>query len=488
VTIAEHAQAPQHLINGEWQAGSGTEVIDVFDPATGRQIAELTAATTAEVDAAVDAAAAAFGAWSGLSLQRRVQYLYKMRQIVADNAESLARCITRDQGKTLDEARGEVLRLGEFIETAIAAPMLYQATAGNVARGLDARHVREPLGVCVAITPFNFPAMNPSQFSAWALVTGNTLVVKASEQDPLASTMAIGLLQESGIPDGVLNLIHGRADASKRLIEHPKVAAVSCITSSPTAKAIYTTASAAGKRVQANGGAKNPIVVAEDADLDLAATGIVQSAFGMAGQRCLAGSRVVVVGGVYDALLERVSDLADELVIGAGSDDGTTLGPVVSAASKERIETAIERALDAGATAVLDGRGAVPVTPSASSDGYFIGPTILTDLSPAEAVEREETFGPLIAVHRVGSTGEAIELSNDTEFGNAASIYTRSGSTAREFETGCRAGNIGINAFPAPPGNFTMGGSGTSFYGDMHICGDGPLHFYTDQKLVVSRW
>ena len=436
----------------------------------------------------MEAAAAAFEEWSALSLQRRVQYLYKMRQNVIDNADALARCISRDQGKTLEEARGEATRLADAIETAIAAPMLYHASSGNVASGLDARHIREPLGVCAAITPSNFPAMNPSQFASWALVTGNTLVLKASEQDPLASTMVIGLLQEAGIPDGVLNLIHGDAEASRHLITHPGVAAVSCITSSPTAKAIYAAASAAGKRVQANGGARNPIVVAEDAELDVAAPGIVTSAFGMAGQRCLAGSRIIVVGGVYDALVERMASLGESLVLGAGYDEGTTLGPVVSAGSKERIEHAISQAVDDGATAVLDGRGAVPKAGSASADGYFVGPTILTDLGPEHPVARDEIFGPVLTVHRVASVEEAIELANDSEYGNAATIYTRSGSSARDFETGCRAGNIGVNAFPAPPFNFTMGGSGTSFYGDTHICGDGPLQFYTEQKLVVSRW
>ncbi|MGH2800273.1 MAG: aldehyde dehydrogenase family protein, partial [Thermoleophilaceae bacterium] len=306
MTTDQKTKTPEHLINGQWRTGSG-DGIDVFDPARGQRVAELHSATADEVDEAVEAAANAFEEWSETPLQRRVQYLYQMRQLLKDNAESLARTITLDQGKTLDEARGEVLRAGEFIETAIAAPMLSHATSGNVARGIDARHVREPLGVCVAITPFNFPVMNPSQFSAWALVTGNTLVVKPSEQDPLASTAVIRLLQRSGIPDGVLNLVHGRADVAQRLIDHPEVAAVSCITSSPVAKAVHERAALAGKRVQANGGADNPIVVTEDADLDLAAEGAVTSAMGMAGQRCLAASRVIAVGGVHDELLEKIA-------------------------------------------------------------------------------------------------------------------------------------------------------------------------------------
>jgi malonate-semialdehyde dehydrogenase (acetylating)/methylmalonate-semialdehyde dehydrogenase len=488
MSVIENTIKPQHIIGGELQAGSGTEALDVFDPATGQKISEVVAATTADVDAAVGAAKAAFPAWSALSLQRRVQFLYKMRQLLLDNTEDLARTIVLDQGKTLDEARGEVQRAYEFLETAIAAPMLYHARSANVTGTLDARHVREPLGVCAAITPFNFPVMNPTQFSGWALVTGNTLVLKASEQDPLASTAVIALLQQSGIPAGVLNLIHGQAGAAQHLIEHPDVAAVSCITSSPTARAIYELASAADKRVQANGGAKNPIVVAEDADLDLAAAGIVSSAFGMAGQRCLAGSRVITVGGIHDALVEKVAAEADRMVVGGGFGEGVTLGPVVSAGSKARVEAALARAAEAGATLVRDGRGVVPQGGGATEDGYFVGPSIITGLDAADAVAREEVFGPALSVHQAGSLEEGTALANDTEFGNAATLYTTSGSAARAFESSCRAGNIGINAFPAPPANFTMGGAGTSFYGDIHICGDGPLRFYTEEKLVVSRW
>ncbi|WP_425839932.1 CoA-acylating methylmalonate-semialdehyde dehydrogenase [Streptomyces fractus] len=481
-------KSPQHLINGIWQTGAGTDRIAVFDPSRGEQVAEVTAATPDEVDAAVAAAAAAFEGWSEMSLQRRVQFLYKMRQLLVDNAESLARTITLDQGKTLDEARGEVLRAGEFIETAIAAPMLYHSKAGNIASGIDAQHVREPLGVCVAITPFNFPVMNPSQFTAWALVTGNTIVVKPSEQDPLASTAVIRLLQEAGLPDGVLNLVHGRADVAQRLIDHPDVAAVSCITSSPVAKAVYERASALGKRVQANGGAKNPIVVAADADLDLAAEGIVTSAYGMAGQRCLAGTRIIAVDTAYEQIVEKVAALSDKLVVGGGADAGSSLGPVVSAAARQRLEDLVERAVAAGATAVRDGRGVVPQGTSAGAKGYFFGPTIITGLSHTEQADREETFGPVIVIHRAASVEEAVDIASDTEFGNAATIYTRSGSTARAFARRVRSGNVGINSFPAPPANFPMGGLGTSFYGETHICGDAPLRFYTEEKLIVSRW
>jgi malonate-semialdehyde dehydrogenase (acetylating) / methylmalonate-semialdehyde dehydrogenase len=477
-----------NLIDGTWAPGSGTDAIEVFNPATGEKITDLVPASIEDAEAAVAAASRAFVDWGSRPLGERVRFLYRMKAIVEENTENLARTITLDQGKTLDEARGEVARALDFLETAIAAPMLYHGESINVTTGLDARRVREPLGVCVAVTPSNFPVMNTVQFSAWALVTGNALIIKASEQDPIASTAAIRLLELAGLPAGVLNLVHGRADVVKHLISHPAVKAVSCITSSPTAKAIYEAASAAGKRVQANGGAKNPIVVAPDADLDKAAAGIISSSYGMAGQRCLAGSRVVVIGDVYDDLVERVVALANQIVVGNGLDEGVTMGPVVSAASRERILAALAEAEKLGATFALDGRTVKPSGGAETEKGYFIGPTVVTGLDPAHPVERQELFGPVINVHRVETFDDAIALSNDTEFGNAASIFTQSGSVAAAFERRVRAGNVGINSFPAPPANVTMGGYGASFYGDMHVCGDAPLAFFTDQKLVVSRW
>ncbi|MBS1886555.1 MAG: CoA-acylating methylmalonate-semialdehyde dehydrogenase [Actinobacteria bacterium] len=481
------ATQPRHLIAGEWAEGGG-EPIEVFDPATGTKTAELRAATPAQVDEAVAAAAAAFPAWSALSLSRRVGHVQRMKAAVEANAEELAELIVLDQGKTLAEAKGEIQRAVEFIDSALAAPMLFHSDNGNIAAGLDVKRIREPLGVCAAVTPFNFPVMNPSQFSAWALVCGNTLVVKASEQDPIASTRLFELFRESGLPSGVLSLVHGKVETVQRLITHPDVAAVSCITSSPTAKAIYEAASGAGKRVQANGGAKNPIVVMPDADLDVAADGVVTSCFGMAGQRCLAASRLVTVGDVHDELLAKVVERAEAIVVGGGGEEGTTMGPVVSAASKARVEDTIAKAVEKGAEVILDGRGVSSAGGDAHADGYFIGPSILTGLSTADELERQETFGPLLVVHRAGDLDEAIGICNDTEFGNAAAVFTASGSTAREFEHRCRAGNVGINAFPAPPANVTMGGYGTSFYGDLHICGAAPLEFYTDNKMVVSRW
>lgn len=479
--------APQLLIDGKWREGSGTDGIDVFDPSTGARIAELAPATIADADAAVAAASAAFPEWSALSMARRVQHLYRMRQNLIDHSEELARTITRDQGKTLDEARGEVLRSCDFLEAAIAAPMLYNSSSGNISGTLDVKHLREPLGVALAITPLNFPVMNPTLFVGWALVTGNTLVVKPSEQDPLASTHALQLLAE-GLPDGVLNLIHGRADVSQHLVSHPDVAAVSCITSTPTAKAVYQTATALGKRVQANGGAKNPIVIAADANLEAAAEGVINSAFGMAGQRCLAGTRIIAEKPVYEELVDRVATLSDKLVLGSGFDPETTLCPVVSAGSKARITGMIDAAVEAGATLIRDGRNAEPKTASATPDGYYLAPTIMADVPIDHPSSCQEMFGPALIAHSADSMDEAIAMANDTEFGNAASLWTASPALARRFEHEIRHGNIGINTFPGPPANQTMGGLGESFFGETHICGDAPLKFYTEEKLVSTRW
>ncbi|MEU1999860.1 aldehyde dehydrogenase family protein [Rhodococcus sp. NPDC019627] len=480
--------AAANIINGKFVTGSGSDPIEVFNPASGKLLQNLQPASIDDADAAVTAAASAYPAWSGLSLTHRVEYLRKMRFQLERNVEVIAAAITADHGKTLAEARGEVARAMDFLDTAIAAPMLYHSDSINVSNGLDARRVRESLGVCLAVTPSNFPVMNTTQFSGWALVTGNTLIIKASEADPIASTTVIGILQQAGLPAGVLNLIHGRADVVQHLIAHPEVKAVSCITSSPTAKAIYAAAAAAGKRVQANGGAKNPIVVADDADLDVATAGIVSSAYGMAGQRCLAGTRLIVLDSVWDALLSKLTTAIDEIVTGDGTVEGVTMGPVVNRASYDRILSVLGQAEEAGAEFIRDGRKVQPKGGPQTADGYFIGPTLVAGLEPAGKLESQELFGPVVAVLRVATLDEAIALSNNTEFGNAASIFTTSGANAAAYERGVRSGNVGVNAFPAPPANVTMGGYGTSFYGDSHVCGAAPLDFFTDQKLVVTRW
>ncbi len=477
---------PRLLIDGEFVDGAG-EQIDVFNPASGERITTCGAASAKQVDQAVTAAAEAFGAWRSVSLSRRVKHLHAMKVAVEANADELAELLTVDQGKTIAEARGELLRASEYIEGATAAPMLFKGENVNIAAGIDARRVRESLGVFVAISPFNFPVMNPSMFAAWALACGNTLVLKVSEQDPIVSTRLLEIFNESGLPPGVLNLVHGRVEVAQQLVTHPTVVGISSITSTPAARAIYKSGTAAGKRVQANGGAKNPLVVMPDADLDAAAQELVTSAFGMAGQRCLAASRLVVVGDVHDALIERIGALCDSIVIGDGLNPETTMGPVISAASRERVVEAIGTAVDGGAELIRDGREVSPEG-DGTGEGYFVGPTLLGGLDTADATEQQELFGPAVVVHRVGDLDGALQLANDTKFGNAATIFTSSGSAAREFETRCRSGNIGINAFPAPPPNLTMGGYGESFFGDIHMSGKGPIEFYTDHKVVVSRW
>lgn len=480
--------ATRHLIGGAWRNGESEQVITVHDPATGRAVAEMRGASLEQGDAAVAAAAAAFPAWSALSINRRAEIVLKMKAIVEANADELAYVLSLDNGKTLAEAKGEIARAAEAIGNAASAPMIYHSQSGNVAPGLDARRVRVPLGVCVAITPFNFPVMNPSMFAAWSIVCGNTLVLKPSEQTPMATNMLLELFRSAGVPEGVLNVVHGGAELGRRLVSHPQVAAISCITSSPVARSIYETGASNGKRVQANGGGKNPYVVLHDADIDRAVDGVADAAFGMAGQRCLAASRCIVVGDVFDAFLEKLTVRAGQYVLGSGRDPEATMGPLVSAASKARVEAAIEGARRSGASVVLDGRKHRVNGGEEVAGGYFVGPTIVTGLSSKDPVDCQEVFGPFLVVHKASSFEEAVEIANDTEFGNAAAVYTTNGSHARAFEVACRAGNIGVNTFPAPPMNFQMGGAGTSFFGDIHVCGDGYMQFYTDHKMVVARW
>jgi len=480
--------ATRHLIGGVWKEGAGENAITIYDPATGKSVAAMQEASLAQGDAAIEAAAAAFPAWSALSVNRRADIVLKMKAVVEQNSEELAQLLSLDNGKLLPEARGEIMRAAEAIGGAASAPMLYFSEFGNVAAQLDAKRVRIPLGVCVAVTPFNFPVMNPSMFAAWAIVCGNTLVIKPSEQTPMVTNRLLELFHEAGVPDGVLNIVHGGPALGERLVTHPKVAAISCITSTPVARAIYVAGASQGKRVQANGGGKNPYVVLPDADLDRAVEGIADAAFGMGGQRCLAASRCIVVGEIYDSFLEKLTARAKQYALGSGRNEAATLGPLVSAASKARVEAAIEGAIRSGATVVLDGRQHPVLGGEEVSGGYYVGPSIVTDLSSQDPVDCNEVFGPFLVVHRVDTMEDALAIANDTEFGNAAAIYTSNGSHARTFETACNAGNIGVNTFPAPPMNLQMGGMGSSFFGDIHVCGDGYIQFYTDHKMVVSRW
>jgi malonate-semialdehyde dehydrogenase (acetylating) / methylmalonate-semialdehyde dehydrogenase len=478
----------RHLIGGTWEEGKGDAPFAVYDPATGQPIAQFRDASLDQGDAAVAAARAAFPAWSALSINRRAELLLKVRMLIDENVDELARLLSLDNGKTLNEAYGEVTRASEAIAGAAGAPIAYHSPSGNIAPGLDARRVRIPLGVCVAITPFNFPVMNPSMFAAWVIVCGNTLVLKPSEQTPLVTNYLIELFRRAGVPDGVINIVHGGVALGERLVSHPDVKAVTCITSTPVARAIYVNGASHGKRVQANGGGKNPYIVLADADIDRAVDGIADGAFGMAGQRCLAASRCIVVDAVYDEFVDKLVAKAKTYVVGSGRDSNATMGPLVSAASKARVESAIERAIASGATILLDGRKHDVRGGEETAGGYFVGPTIVTDLNHKDPVDCQETFGPFLVVHRVASFEAAIEIANDTEFGNAAAIYTSNGSSARAFENAVNAGNIGINTFPAPPMNFQMGGLGASFFGDIHALGDGYFQFFTDHKVVVSRW
>lgn len=487
MTTEINPNATRHLIGGTWQDGKGDEVFPIFEPATGKKLAEIRGASIEQGDAAVAAAAAALPAWSALSITKRAEIVANMKMVIDANADKLAAVLSQDNGKTLAEARGEIMRAGEAIAGAAGAPTTYHSQNGNIATNIDARRVRMPVGVCVAVTPFNFPVMNPSMFAAWSIVCGNTLVLKPSEQTPMVTNMLFELFREAGVPDGVLNIVHGGIPLGERLVSHPDVKAISCITSSPVAKAIYVNGTAHGKRVQANGGGNNPFVIMPDADMDLAVEGVADAAFGLSGQRCLAASRCIVVGDIYDEFLAKLTERSKKFVLGSGQDPEVNMGPVVSAGSRDRVASAVERAVKSGAKVVLDGRS-YPVRGDNTADGFFIGPNIITDLDYKDPVSCEEVFGPFLVVYRASSLDEAIAIANHTEFGNAAAIYTANGSSALAFEQQCHAGNIGINIFPAPPMNFQMGGLGTSFYGDIHVLGDGYMQFYTDHKVVINRW
>jgi malonate-semialdehyde dehydrogenase (acetylating)/methylmalonate-semialdehyde dehydrogenase len=347
---------------------------------------------------------------------------------------------------------------------------------------------RQALGVCVAITPFNFPVLNPTIFVAWSLICGNTIVVKPSEQDPLVSTRLFQIFAKADLPPGVVNVLHGGASVAQMLVAHRDVAAVSAIGSSSAAAGVYATAAAAGKRVQASGGASNPIVVMPDADVPYAVQSVLQAAFGMAGQRCLGASRLYTVGRIHDEVLDRLRLSAIKYVVGSGFDADTDVCPLISSQSKAAVERAIKLAVGSGAAPILDGRGALPSNQDLA-DGYFVGPTILDGPTDGRQPATDEVFGPVLRVFNVASLDEAISACNATDFGNAASIFTESGRAAREFKVRCAAGNIGINlglAAPTPP--FTMGGTGASFYGDLHPSGATMIDFYTDIKQVSSRW
>jgi malonate-semialdehyde dehydrogenase (acetylating)/methylmalonate-semialdehyde dehydrogenase len=472
------------LVDGKWAPLTG-EQHAVFNPATGLEIARLPWATDAEVDRAVKAAHAAFKSWRETPVVDRVQPLYRFKTLLEKHAEEISATLTKENGKIIEDARVEVRRAIQMIEVACGMPSLMMGDSLNdVSRGIDSRTVREPLGVCAGITPFNCPAMVPMWMIPFAIATGNTFILKPSEKVPLTPTMCAELLVEAGVPQGVFQIIHGGKQTVDALLHHPLVKAVSFVGSTPIAKYIYTTSAAQGKRVQALGGAKNHLVVMPDADMPKTVEAIISSAFGAAGERCLAGSVLVPVGDAAEPLLKLLTERTNEILVGDGSKEGMGMGPVVTGDHRKKILGYIDKGVAEGAQIRCDGRQR-----AAQGEGYFVGPTIFDNVRAEMTIAREEIFGPVLSVIRARSFDEAVELVNNSEFGNTTSIFTQSGKTAREYQSRVEVGMIGVNiGVAAPMAFFPFAGWKNSFFGDLHAHGKDAVYFYTEQKVLMTRW
>ncbi|MGY2873657.1 malonate-semialdehyde dehydrogenase (acetylating) / methylmalonate-semialdehyde dehydrogenase [Marmoricola sp. URHA0025 HA25] len=477
----------QHWIGGANTAGTGARRSAVWNPATGEQQAEVVLADRADVDAAVTAARDAFESWSQASLSARTKVLFAFRQLVFDNVGRIAEAITDEHGKVLSDASGEVQRGLEVVEFACGIPQLLKGDfSAQVSSGVDLYSFREPLGVCAGITPFNFPAMVPMWMFPVAIACGNTFVLKPSERDPSAALILAELWAQAGLPDGVFNVLQGDKEAVDGLLEHPDVAAVSFVGSTPIAKYIHGRASEQGKRVQALGGAKNHAVVLPDADLDYASEHLVAAAFGSAGERCMAISTAVTFDGVAAELVDRVSEKARAIRVGSGRDAGSEMGPVVTAAARDRILGLIDSGEKQGARISVDGRD---LEVAGHEHGFFVGPTVIDEVTTDMDVYREEIFGPVLSVVRTGDVDAAIDLINANPYGNGTAIFTSSGEAARRFQRGVRVGMIGVNVpIPVPMAYYSFGGWKDSLFGEHHIHGPEGVSFYTRAKAITARW
>ncbi len=478
-------QEVSYYINGKWETGKAGSLHPVTNPATGEVIAEVPFADASEVDRAVQAAHAAFLKWREVPVIERVQVLYRYKALLEKYAEDIARIMTTENGKTFEDAKLSVRRAVQMVEVACGMPSLMMGDSlHNVAKDIDSYSIRQPLGVCAGITPFNFPAMVPMWMFPFAIATGNTFVLKPSEKVPLTPTRTAELLHDAGVPAGVFNLIHGGKEAVDALMEHPLVRAVSFVGSTPVAKYVYETAARHGKRVQALGGAKNHHVVMPDANLEKTVESIISSAFGAAGERCLAGSVLVPVGDVAEPLLDLLVKKSSEMKVGDGIEAGTDMGPLVTEAHCKKVIGYIEKGVAEGAVPLLDGRNVAQ-----GKRGFFVGPTIFDKVTPQMAIGREEIFGPVLSVMRVDSLDEAIELVNRCPFGNTTSIHTRDGGAARRYAEKIEVGMVGINiGVAAPMAFFPFSGWKASFFGDLHAHGKDAVAFYTETKVIMTRW
>ena len=477
----------EHWIGGATAAGTSSRTAPVFNPATGEQQAQVVLAARADVDAAVASAKKAFETWGQSSLSQRTKVLFAFRELAVRRAQDLAEVISDEHGKVVSDALGEVQRGLEVVEFACGIPHLIKGEySDQVSGGVDVFSFREPLGVVAGITPFNFPVMVPMWMHPVAIACGNAFVLKPSERDPSVSMLVAELWAEAGLPDGVFNVVHGDKDSVDALLEHPDVAAVSFVGSTPIAKYIHERGTAHGKRVQALGGAKNHAIVLPDADVDYASDHLVAAAFGSAGERCMAISAAVTVGDAGDSIVDAVVAKAGKVRVGPGRDVDSEMGPVVTAAARDRITGLIGRGEEQGARLAVDGRG---YRVAGHDDGFWVGPTVIDQVTTEMDVYREEIFGPVLSVVRATTVDEAIELVNANPYGNGTAIFTSSGEAARRFQRGVTVGMIGINVpIPVPMAYYSFGGWKDSLFGQSRIHGSDGIAFYTRSKVVTSRW
>jgi malonate-semialdehyde dehydrogenase (acetylating)/methylmalonate-semialdehyde dehydrogenase len=475
-----------HWINGSSWTGSSARKGDVFNPATGLKTGEVDLAEIATIDEAIESAAKAFPMWRDTSLTKRAQIVFKFRELLNNKKEELAAIITSEHGKVLSDALGEVTRGQEVVEFACGIPHLLKGGfSEGVSNGVDVYSIRQPVGVVAGITPFNFPAMVPMWFFPVAIAAGNTFILKPSEKDPSAAIWIAKLWKEAGLPDGVFTVINGDKVAVDRILEHPKVKAVSFVGSTPIAKYVYETGTKNGKRVQALGGAKNHMVVLPDADLELTADAAINAGFGSAGERCMAISVIVAIEPVADELIKRIVDRMGKLVTGDGTKN-SDMGPLVTKQHRDKVASYVDAGIKDGATAVVDGRN---VQADGAKEGYWLGPTLFDNVKTNMTIYTDEIFGPVLSVVRVKTYEEALKIVNDHPYGNGTAIFTNDGGAARRFQNEIEVGMVGINVpIPVPVAYYSFGGWKNSLFGDSHAHGTEGVHFYTRGKVITSRW
>ena len=477
----------RNYVGGEWRDASGNETLTSVDPATGEELATVPFSSAEDVDEIVQIGNEAFESWSTRAIEERIQPMFRLKTLLEEHQDEIAELLVRDHGKTLAEARGELRRGIENVEVACGIPSMMQSgTLLNAAPNIDESAARKPLGVFTAITPFNFPGMIPLWFLPYAVATGNSFILKPSEQNPLVAQRLFELIDEAGFPDGVVQLVNGGPETVNALLDHDGIEGASFVGSTPIAKLVYERAAENGKRVQAQGGAKNHIIVTETADLEFAAEKTVSSAFACGGERCLANDIALVEESVYDEFTSLVVEEADIQTVGYGLDDETDIGALISGDHEQTVRNYVQTGIEEGAELLLDGRD---VTVDGYEDGNFLGPTVFGDVTEDMVISQEEIFGPVLGLAPVENVDAAIERMNKSRFGNAASLFTGSGADARKFRHESEIGNLGVNVGTAAPmAFFHFGGWKDSFFGDLHAQGEDMIHFYTDKAIYIERW